>query len=258
MPETIESEVPTTSQARAKKRNERTEAKCFEDVEKIIAEAERLGAEYSPPNSNAAVAKLKAKRDAAIVARTANQANDAAEENERNKRENLYKPLNSDASSLVGYAKSYGVDANQLAALQSIARDVKGTRAKAIDPTDGRQHISVSNLSYVTRADNYAQLIEQYDTLDIPTTEDRFKAATHRAKHAALVAANNSVIASEANSNTSGEQLDKLAYTDADSLINGCLSAKAYLKSKYGATGQPYKNIAKTRLELPTRLRKKK
>lgn len=257
MPETIESEVPTTSQTRPKKRNERTEAKFFEDVEKIIAEAERLGAEYAPPNSNASVINLKTKRDSAIAARTDNQANGAAEENERNKRENLFKPLNSDVSSLIGYAKSYGVDTNQLAALQSIARAVKGGRAKAIDPSDGGNHISVSNLSYVTRADNYAQLIEQYDALAIPTSEDRFKAATHRAKHAALAAANTSVIASEANSNTSGEKLDRLTYTDADSLLKACISAKAYLKSKYGATGQPYKNIAKTRFELPTRLRKK-
>jgi len=43
MPETNESEVPTTSQ-NTRKSSERTEAKFFEDVEKIIAEAERLGA----------------------------------------------------------------------------------------------------------------------------------------------------------------------------------------------------------------------
>lgn len=257
MPETIESEVPTTSQP-TKKRNERTEAKYFEDVDEIIAEAERLGAEYSPPNSNAGVVNLKAKRDVSLAARTVNQANDSAEEIKRNDRENLYKPLGSDVSSLVNYAKSYGLPENQIAALQSIARDVKGGRAKPIDPESGGNHISVSHLSYATRADNYAQFIEQYDALAIPTTEDMYKPATHRAKLTALRQSNTDVITAEANSNTSGETLDKLAYTDADSLMNGCISAKGYIKSKYGTKGQPYKNIAKTRFELPTRLRKKK
>ena len=49
MPETNESEVQTTSQIQ-RKRNERTEAKFFEDAEKIIAEGERLGTEFEPPN----------------------------------------------------------------------------------------------------------------------------------------------------------------------------------------------------------------
>jgi hypothetical protein len=69
--------------------------------------------------------------------------------------------------------------------------------------------------------------------------------------------ANNAVITAQANSNTARETLDKLAYTNADSLLNACISAKTYIKSKYKTTGQPYKNIAKTRFELPSRLRRK-
>jgi hypothetical protein len=254
MPEENENPVPQP----AKKRNERTEAKFFEDVDKIIAEAERLGAEYDPPNPMASLVNLKAKRDAALAKRAENQAAQSAEEQTRNTRENLFKPLGSEVTSLVGYARSAGKAANEVAALRSIARDIKGTRARAIDPADGAPRISVANLSYVTRADNYAQFIEQYDTLAITTKEDFYKPATHRAKLDALRAANTAVITAEANTNTSSEQLDKLAYTDADSLLNACISAKAYIKSKYKTTGQPYKNIAKTRLELPTRLRKKK
>jgi hypothetical protein len=42
-------EVPTVPAipATPKKRNERTEAKFLEDVDRLIAEAERLGAEYN-------------------------------------------------------------------------------------------------------------------------------------------------------------------------------------------------------------------
>ena len=247
MPETDENAVPTPP---TKKRNERTEAKFFEDADKLIAEAESLGAAYAPPNDIAKLVNLKAKR-------TVNQANDAAEETKRNGRENLFKPLNSDVTSLVEYTKSAGKPTNEVDALKSIARDIKGTRAKLIDPNAGGNQISVSNLSYVTRTDNYARFIEQYDSLAITTTEDMYKAATHRAKLDALREATADVIQAESVSNASGELLDKLAYTDPESLLNGCVSGKSYIKSKYKSTGEPYKNIAKTRFELPSRLRKK-
>lgn len=225
MPETNENEVPTPP----KKRNERTEAKFFEDVDKLIAEAESLDAAYNPPNDIAKLVNLKAKRDEALTQRTINQANDAAEETKRNGRENQFKSLNSDVTTLVEYAKSAGKPTNEIDALKSIARDIKGTRAKPIDPDNPGNTISVANLSYVTRTDNYARFIEQYDTLAIPTNEDIYKIGTHRAKLAAFRQANTDVITSESASNASGELLDKLTYTDANSLMNGCISGKSYI-----------------------------
>lgn len=255
--EAIGSGNPVSRPVAERKRNERTEAKFFEDADKIIAEAERLGAEYKPPSPIAELASLKAKRDAALAARAANQATAATEETKRNDRENLFKPLGKDVTSLVGYARSAGRAANEIHALQTIARDIKGTRARPVDPNDNSPRNSVANLSYVTRADNYAEFIEQYDALNIATTEDFYKPATHRDKLADLRAATQAVITAEAASNTTGEALDNLTYLDDGSLLNACVSAKAYIKSKYGTTGQPYKNIAKTRFELPSRLRKK-
>lgn len=252
MPETNGNAVPTPP----KKRNERTEAKFFEDADKLIAEAQRLGAGYDPPNDSAKLVNLIAKRDEALAQRTVSQANDAAEETTRNTRENLFKPLNSDVSSLVEYTKSAGKPQNEIDALKSIARDIKGTRAKPIDPNNPGNTISVANLSYVTRTDNYSRFIEQYDSLAIPTGEAIYKTSTHRAKLDAYRQANTDVIQAESASNTSGELLDQLTYTDANSLMNGCISGKSYIKSKYKSTGEPYKNIAKTRFSLPSRLRK--
>lgn len=257
MPEMNENEVPTTPQT-TKKHNERTEARYFEDVDKIIAEAERLGADYQPPNEIAKVVNLKAKRDAARAQRTAYQAAIAEKETVKNRRERLYQPLNSHLASLVAYVKSAGVPNNDLNALKSIAREVKGGRAQSIDPNDGARHISVANLSFASRADNYALFIEQYDALGIATNEDLYKTATQRAKLAAIRDANAGVIAAESNTDTASERLDRLAYLDNDCTLNGCISAKEYIKSKYKTVGQPYKNIAKTRFVLPSRLRKKK
>jgi hypothetical protein len=254
MPETNGDENPVSEATR--KQNERTEARFFEDVNKLIAEAESAGGEYQPPNPISADASLKAKRGASLAKRGGKQADDAAEETERNTRENLYKPMDSDVTSLVGYVKSAGKKPNEIAALQSIAREIKGARAKPIDPNDTAPHISVSNRAYVSRADNYARFVEQYDALAIPTTEDFYKASTHRAKLAAYRAANETVITTEAKANASQAEYDQITYTDEDSLMNACISSKEYFKSKFKNTH--YKNIAKTRFVLPSRLRKKK
>jgi hypothetical protein len=198
---------------------------------------------------------LKAKRTAALAGRAAHQASEAGEETSRNQRENLYQPLRGDVRSLVDYAKSSGKPKNELDALDSIAREIGGTRAKPVEEGGAGRHISVSHRSYVSRADNYSRFIEQYDSLGITTTEDMYKATTHRTKLAALQQTNADVIAAESAANTSGEAFDNLAYIDADSLLNGCVAAKAYIKSKFKTSGEPYKNIAKTRFVLPSRLR---
>lgn len=260
MPETIDETVPAT-----KKRNERTEAKFFESAERIIAEAEREGAEYQPPNDIAKLIPLKAEYAAALAQRTLNQQKRAAEEAARNARENLYSTVKSDVSRLTAYAKSAGRAANDIDALKAVARDVSGRRAKPKPPansTGGAPSaggesgtISVSQQSYAGIADSYSRFIEQYDTLAITTEEAMYRADTHRDKLDALRQSNTGVINAVAASNTSGEALDRLAYTDADSLLNACVSAKQYIKSKYGTTGEAYKNISGTRFEIPSRLR---
>lgn len=254
MPETIGNETPVSQTAR--KSSERTEAKFFEDVNKLIAEAESADTAYQPPNPNASSANLKTKHDASLAGRAAKKVKDVAEETMRNDRENLYKPLDKDLTSLIAYARSAGKKANEIAALETIARKIKGIRAEAIDENDGNRHISVSNRAYVSRADNYAEFIEQYASLAIPATDDFYKAETHRAKLAAYQAANNAVITSEAQANAAQMEFDRITYTDEDSLINACISSKEYFKSKF--RDSHYKNISKTRFVLPSRLRKKK
>jgi hypothetical protein len=254
MPETNGNENPVSRTTR--RQNERTEARFFEDVNKIIAEAESAGAEYKPPNPIAASVAIKAKRDASLAQRGVKQADDADEEAERNDRENLYKPMDKELTSLVGYAKSAGKAENEIAALESIARKIKGVRAEAIDEDDGNSHISVSNRAYVSRADNYARFVEAYAALEIATEEDFYKPETHRAKAAEYQSANNRVITKEAKANQSQALYDQITYSDEDSLMNACISGKAYMKSKFKDTH--YKNIAKTRFVLPSRLRKKK
>lgn len=253
MPETRENE---TSALKKAKRNERTEARFFEDVRKLTTEAQRLDTEYNPPNAIAELAHLTAKLSAALTALNAHRSDNAELETARNHRENLYKTLNSDVSSLINYAFSAGRAANEIAALRTIARRIKGTRAVAIDPNRTADTISVSHLSYASRADNYAQFIEQYESLNIETDEEMYKVSHHRARLKALQDANHNVITKEAAANASGITLDRLAYLDADSLMNSCISGKRYIFSKYKRNGAPYQNIAKTRFVLPSRLRK--
>jgi hypothetical protein len=235
-----------------KKRNERTEAKFLEDADKVIAEVVREGVEYQPPNpAIAALTHLQTRHVEVAAKRTAYQNINANIETARNGRENLYKPLRSDVRSLVDYVKSTGKPKNEIDALNSIAREIGGRRAGE----RGANSVSVSQLSYASLADNYSRFIEQYDSLGIPTTEEMYKVSTHRDKVAAMRAANTHIITLEADADSIEADLDDAAYLAKDSLLNGCVAAKNYIKSKYKGAGA-FKNISKTSFTLPTRLRR--
>lgn len=254
MPDTVENEIPVSPTTR--RQNERTEAKFYEDGNKLIAESENVAAaQYQPPNPMAAAASLKAKRDASLARRVVKQADETAEETERNDRENLYKPMDREITSLVSFASSAGKKANEIAALETISRKIKGIRAETIEEDDTNRHVSVSNRAYVSRADNYARFVEQYAALEIATEDEFYQPGTHRAKAAAYQTANNKVINSEAKAKASQTLYDQITYTNEDSYLNALISSKEYFKSKFKDTH--YKNIAKTRFVLPSRLRKK-
>ncbi|MGC2237813.1 MAG: hypothetical protein WA584_16735 [Pyrinomonadaceae bacterium] len=255
MPETIGNENAVSPKTR--RQNERTEARFFEDGNKVIAETESVAAgEYQPPNSISTTVSLKTRRDASLAQRGIIQTDDADEEAGRNNRENLYKQMDKDLTRLVGYAKSAGKKENEIAALESISNKIKGVRAETIAEDDTNRHISVSNRAYVSRADNYSRFVEAYDALEIETSEDFYKADTHRDKAAEYQTANNRVITAEAKSNASQSLYDQITYTGDDSYLNALISSKEYFKSKFKDTH--YKNIAKTRFVMPSRLRKKK
>jgi hypothetical protein len=218
----------------------------------VIAEAAREGAEYLPPNpAIAALPHLQTRHAEVTTKRTAYQNINASIETARNGRENLYKPLRSDVRSLVIYAKSTGKPQNEIDALNAIARDISGKRAGE----RGAGSVSVSQLSFASLADNYSRFIAQYESLGIPTTEDFYKVSTHRDKIAAMRAANAGITTLEADADSLEADLDNAAYLAEDSLFNGCVSAKNYIKSKYKGKGA-FKNISKTRFILPTRLRR--
>ena len=256
MPETVDNtagemlvdEAPETTR---KKFNERTEAKFFEDADRVIAEATNLVAGYKPPQRIAELAHLNAQKLLAVGARAAYLSDLADEESVRNRRQDLFRPLSKEVTAAINYAVSAGVSKNDVEALRSISRSLTGTRAGR----RGENSVSVSNKSYAGQADNYARFIEQYETLNLPETDDKFKVSTHRARLQQLNDISTAVTNAEAKSNASGAAYDRVAFLDADSLLNSCISAKNYIKSKY-KDEQPYKNIANTRFELPTRFRR--
>ena len=99
----------------------------------------------------------------------------------------------------------------------------------------------------------------------VPIIGVKFARKNLKARHAHFVDVNliaenarinEAVITTEAKANRSQTEYDQITYTDEDSLLNACISSKAYFKSKFKNTH--YKNIAKTRFIMPSRLRKKK
>lgn len=248
MPDVVDNEDDGTPKRAV---NERTEAKFFEDVDKLIAEIVRLGADYVPPDAAASLAHLQAKRQESLSLRTVHQRDAADEEIARNVRADLFKPLGKQVTSLVDYAISAGKSRAEIADLRTISRRLTGSRAGRVT----EKSISVSRMSFVSRADNFAQFVELYDAFNIATTEEQYKSSTQRARLQEIRNANSAVVNAEAKTNGSCIAYDSATYLDDDSLLKACIAAKAYIRAKY-KYDQPYKNIAKTRFVLPTRLRK--
>lgn len=237
--------------------SEKTEAKFFEEAERLKAAIASLGAEYEPPNEIAELDHITTKLTESLPLRTAHLDNLVAEEAVRNERENIYKPLNSVLTNSVNYAKSAGKPQNEIDALASIAREIKGVRATPTAATGEGENVnrrSVANTAFASRAEKYALFVEQYEAMNIKSEDDEFKAAAHRTRLAQMRDANTAVINAQAASNSSERASDAVAYTDADSLRNSCLAAKSYLKAKPGFK-ETYKKISKLRFELPKRLR---
>lgn len=249
MPDEIPNENPTPA-SRRHSVSERTTAKFFEEVEILLAEIKRLKNEYLPPNGIAAVTHIETQLEATLALRTAHQDLTAGEETERNNRQNVYQPLNSMTTATTQYVKSAGRPANEVAALRSLGNEIKGIRAS---PTGGNS-ISSANTSYASKADKFALFIEQYESLNLPTTEAEFTVETHRNLLAALRASNTAVINSQTAELGARNAFDKKTYTDADSLRNSCLAAKFYLKAKKNLKSS-YDIVSKFRFEMPSRLR---
>lgn len=241
--------------------SEDTEAKLFANLEMLVDGVTTLGADYSPPNPNAAAAALTANLAAAKALRADVQARAAVEEAARNQREMLFKPVPTLMSQIINYGKAAGWEANELEVLRGQVRQVTGKRAvpKAADNpatpvNESGKNVSAAQTSYANRADSFAQFVEAVRTqAGYKPSEEQFKLATLDAQTAALKAANSAVSAADAATRQTRTDLDAVLYTAAANLVDAGKASKNYLRAAF-PKHPVYQNLAGVRFRKPDRV----
>jgi len=241
--------------------SEQTEAKLFTNLENLVNGVTTLGAEYMPPNPNAATAALTANLNAAKSLRADFQAKSAVEETTRNGREMLFKPISTLMSAIINYGKASGWETNELDTMRSLVRQVTGKRAapKAADnpltPLDETSNnISAAQTSYANKADGFAQFVETVRTKSgYKPDEDQFKLITLDTQVAALNAANAGVSVADAATRQSRTALDAVLYTGAANFVDAGNASKNYLKAAF-PKHPVYQSLKNIRFRKPARL----
>jgi hypothetical protein len=237
-----------------------TESTFITNFETSVTRIGTLGVGYKPPNSIAALMAMQESLAQVLEARANFQQKESAEETVRNSREELYKTVAPLASELVDYCKALGLEANELANLQSFVREIRGRRAKPVPKTTpgaaAPKTISAAQTSYVSIAEHFANLVEGIRTItNFKPEEDKFKLATLDALVAALRQANTDVTSAEAATSTARQALDKLLYTGEACALNSVNAAKPYIRAVFGAENPVYQTITKLTFRKPSRLK---
>lgn len=225
-----------------KKQYEATEAKLFQNLETLVNGVSTLGAAYQPPNPSAELAAMQENLTEAAARRGDLQQKDAVEEEKRNEREDLFKPIATLCGDITRYCESAGWDANDVANLRAFTREMRGKSAKPKTPADNPPNagtpnapppnsVSSSQTSYASRAEHFSNFLETVRANEgkYQPKETQFKLVTLDAKLAAMRDSNSAVNTAETGTNQARAALDETLYTGDGNLVDAAKSAKKYL-----------------------------
>ena len=250
---------------------ENTEAKLLENLDGLMGVIVTLGARYTPPNADAALANLQAKRAAGRAAVDALDAAEAAEAVARDSRQTAYAGLNSLGSDLVKYSQALGYEKNTVDELRSKVREMRGARAVPKPPGNPpvpggaanpsmpggepeSETISAAQTSYASREATFSEMLAFLGEQGYAATEAGFKTADLTATRDALRFANTAVAEAEGATAAARQTRDEIFYTGAANIVKGATAAKNYLKAVFGDS-QTWQTVKNLQFRLPRNLR---
>jgi hypothetical protein len=230
-------------------------AKNVDNFADLIAGLTSFGVKYNPSNS---LLTIKALNEKATAARTSiNAVNTATIQysNVTNRRENAFKPLNSNVTRSLNSMRSSTSADNVDAALTTIARKIYGTRspsakaaakkAAAANPEVKVETVSVSQRSYDSQTDNLDRYVEALaNTPEYAPNEEDLKIESLKAFATDLRKLNNECNNAAYTLDSARTTRNAELYAPNTGLVDLAIAAKAYVKSAFGATSAEYKRIA--------------
>ena len=240
------------------KNGENSHAKKVTNFNELITFVTGYGEAYNPSNESLSLNALR--ELAAIAANSVKAVNGVlpAYNAAVSIRETYFAPLSKLVTRIMRGLKSSGVSESVYNQVLTVARKIRGGRAAAIDttevktteeePTPAPRHISVSQMGFDTRAENFEKLVEllaaipQYN----PSAADlKINAITELS--AILKSSNQAVIDAEMPLSNARNNRDVILYRETTGLCDIALAVKDEVISVFGTNSRQYKQISKLR-----------
>ena len=170
-------------------------------------------------------------------------------------RELQFAPVGKLVTRILNTLRASGVPEPVMTPVNAVVRKIRGNRAVAIDepdvaategePTPAPRHISVSQMSFDNRAENFGKLvmlltgIPQYNP-----NEPELKIAALTELAAILKSTNNAVINAGVTLSNARINRDMILYRDTTGVCDIALAVKNYVKAVFGANSPQYKQIS--------------
>ena len=231
-------------------------AKNVDNFSSLIDGITTFGAKYNPSNPATLIAALKTKKESARA--SINAVNTAAIQyaNATNKRETAFVPFNSTITRGLNSLRASQSADNTDDAVATIARKILNTRASkatksnvasaaAADPAVMVKTVSTSQRSFDSQVDNFDRFVEALANIpEYKPNEEELKIEALKAFATELRKVNDECNAASYALDAARATRNSELYAPNTGLVDVALSAKAYVKSLFGATSVEYKRIS--------------
>lgn len=236
--------------------------KNLSNFETLITFCKGYGADYKPSNPNIEIAAMQniysqAKDSISTLNKVLPNYSKAVE-----KREVAFEPLSKLTTRVINALIASKATAQAVDNAKTHASKVKGTRVgkkeqPKVDPNNPTakvedNSISVSQMSYTNRVNNFEKLIEtlQAEPKYNPN-EKELQVASLKTLLAELVTLNTAVIENYEPVSNARITRDKVMYDEVNGLVQVASEVKSYVKSLYGPSSPKYKQISSLAFKRP-------
>lgn len=226
------------------------------NFEALIIFATASGASYNPSNDSLKIPALQSLLSASKEALNAVNMAQSSYSNAVAAREVAFEPLSKLITRVNNALKASGTTVQVDESAQTIVRKLQGRRAKAkitdeemkTLQAEGKEvnQISVAQLSYDNRIENFSRLITLLETVPYykPNEED-LRITTLKSLLDGLKAKNNDAVTAAIHLNNTRITRNELMYKPLTGLVDTAFDFRVYIRSVFGAKSPQYKQISK-------------
>jgi hypothetical protein len=243
-------------------RSESGHAKNTTNFDVLISRAAGYGTVYNPSKTSIKLPALQTLSTSSKNAVSAYNSLIPAYKIAVSAREIAFEPLNVLITRVLNFLKSSGTSVQMYNDGKTFARKIQGKRAKpkktdeekAAATAEGKEikEISVSQMSYDNRLDNFDKLIKLLSSVtQYSPNENELRVTTLTTLYTDLRTKNTAVIAATTAIDTARITRNDILYKNVTGLYDVAADVKLYIKALFGASSPQYKEVSKIKFTKP-------